>query len=130
QTRKVFSECLSAHRILDKERCKAFDESASANRVREVESLVKIDAEITILADAFARFHALLVKLTHFLTRIKSGIRWCVGRTHAERSITGRDGRRRAILQTHAGCDPWDYAAGVVAFTVIPSHAAQDFVNR
>ena len=91
---------------------------------------MKIDAEVAIFSYAFARLHALLVKLIQFLTGIEGGIRRRVSRAHAEGSITGRDGGRCAILHAHVRLDARDDAGGVVAFTVIPHHAAQDFVNR
>src|SRR2546429_8378062 len=91
---------------------------------------MKIDAEIPVLPYAFARLHAFLVKLIHLLVRIEGGIRGRVGRAHAEGTIAGSNGRRRAILHARAWLDPWYDAACVVALAVIPRHATQDFVNR
>ena len=91
---------------------------------------MKVNAPIAVFSYAFARLHAFLVKLIQFLTGIESRIRRRVRGAHAEGAITGRDGGRRAILHAHARLDAGYDAGGVVAFTIIPHHAAQDFVNR
>src|ERR1700741_357721 len=76
ETRKVFAKYLRAHGILDKQRRKAFDQIAPPDRVRQIESLMKIDAEVAILPHAFARLHALPVELIQFLAGVERGIRW------------------------------------------------------
>ena len=130
QTRQVFAEGLRTHGILDEEGRKRFDQVASANGVRQIESLMKINAPVAVFAHAFARLQAFLVKLIQFLSRIERGIRRRVRRAHTESAVTGGNGSRRALFHAHSRLDPGNDAGCVVAFAIIPHHAPQDFVNR
>src|SRR5437763_14480458 len=73
QARKVFAKGFRAHGILDEEGRQRLDEIAAANGVRQVESLMKINAPIAVFSHAFARLNAFVVKLIQLLVGIEGG---------------------------------------------------------
>ena len=84
QLREVLKRVLVADRIFNEEWLVLFDRPAQTHRVIQVEPLVKIDAPVSIRADAFTRFFALLSDLPDDRTRVVDA---------ADRRIGGGDAK-------------------------------------
>ena len=90
QLRKIVIESLGPHRVLNEKRRERFDQVASADRVRKIEALVEVDAEIAILTDAFPNLDAILVKLVYLFARVVGRVDGRIGGPHAEGAVSRR----------------------------------------
>ena len=129
EDRQVLVERLGADRVFHEERLDVLDHFARANGVAEVEPLVKIDAPVAVLADAFA---GLLAVSSSLWTRSRTLNGPLTGNRllHSERAIPCGNRERRPLFDAHTRLHAGNRSGRVVALAIIADHAAQNGVDR
>src|SRR5207302_2021675 len=116
-------------RVLHEERRQALDLVAAANRIRQIEALMKINHPLAVRSHSLPRLRALFLQVRDPLPRVVGGVRGRIVGAEAEGAIAGLHGQPGTLLDSHTFSDTQNDSGRIVEFAIIAGGATQELMN-